>query len=175
MDLIEPGIYLGNIFAPRNAVALAEANITHILSVTGDSVVLPPDFKGVRTKIEVEDYGDEDLLRHFSEANRFITDALSGGGAVLVHCVQGASRSATVLAAYLMRKHHISRSEAVSRLKAKRSLVKPNQGFLDQLDVYERAGYEIDEHTEGYVQWLAKRDEAFRDSMKAMGIDEDSH
>ena len=35
--------------------------------------------------VEVDDVDDENLLEHFPETNRFISDALDAGGSVLVH------------------------------------------------------------------------------------------
>jgi dual specificity phosphatase 12 len=51
-------------------------------------------------RIPVEDVDYEDLLIHLPSACQFIEEALRGGGNVLVHCVQGISRSAAVVAAY---------------------------------------------------------------------------
>jgi dual specificity phosphatase 12 len=51
-------------------------------------------------RIAVEDVDYEDLLIHLPDACRFIDQALREGGNVLVHCVQGISRSAAVVAAY---------------------------------------------------------------------------
>ena len=59
------------------------------------------------------------------------------GRAVLVHCMQGVSRSTTVVLAYLMRHQGMRLEEALALAKEKRPRVQPNQGFLDQLKRYE--------------------------------------
>ena len=43
-------------------------------------------------------------LRFFTRTNEFIDEAVSRRGTVVVNCVMGWSRSATVVAAYLMSK-----------------------------------------------------------------------
>lgn len=50
--------------------------------------------------IPVQDSEYEDILIHLPNACHFIEKALGSGGRVLVHCVMGISRSATVVCAY---------------------------------------------------------------------------
>jgi dual specificity phosphatase 12 len=54
----------------------------------------------VHMRIPVEDVDYEDLLIYLPSAVKFIHKALSEHGVVLVHCVQGLSRSAAVVTAY---------------------------------------------------------------------------
>jgi len=53
-------------------------------------------------RISVEDVDYADLLIHLPAAVQFIEQSLDEGGVVLVHCLQGLSRSAAVVAAYRM-------------------------------------------------------------------------
>lgn len=50
--------------------------------------------------IGVQDTEYDDLLIHLPNACQFIQAALDEGGKVLVHCVMGVSRSATVICAF---------------------------------------------------------------------------
>jgi hypothetical protein len=72
--------------------------ITHVLSVCPDYPAEPEDSRHLC--IPVQDSEFENLLVHLPIACRFIQDAIDVGGKVLVHCVMGVSRSATVICAY---------------------------------------------------------------------------
>ncbi|XP_071454474.1 dual specificity protein phosphatase MPK-4 [Hetaerina americana] len=151
LDLIEPGLLLGNLTAATDVDALASHKITHILTV--DSCPLPrkiTELPGIVTKfIQVTDLPKEDLLSHFEGAYEFITNGIEVG-VVLVHCYFGVSRSATIVTAYLMKKHRISYEEAIERVKSCRRFVGPNRGFIAQLCLYADMGWCIDRDYLGY-------------------------
>ena len=63
----------------------------------------------------------EDVL---DDAVPWITDRLAEGRTVLIHCAKGRGRSATVLAAYLMREEGMSFGEVEDLLTTRRKLVK---------------------------------------------------
>lgn len=50
----------------------------------------------------MRDMEEEDIGRFFSAAAAFIEEACSSGGAALVHCHEGKSRSVTLVLAYFM-------------------------------------------------------------------------
>ena len=54
-------------------------------------------------RIPVSDMEGEDIGRYFDAAQAFIDSALAAGGAVLVHCHEGKSRSITLVLAYFMK------------------------------------------------------------------------
>lgn len=58
-------------------------------------------------------------------------------GAVLVHCEAGISRSAATVIAYLVRYRDFTLEEAFALVKARRSIVSPNHGFVQQLLSFE--------------------------------------
>lgn len=57
---------------------------------------------------------------------------------MLVQCHAGASRSASIVIAYLMRKNGWGFLKAAEFVREKRPRVKPNQGFVEQLKEYEK-------------------------------------
>lgn len=132
------GLYLGSVGAALNKEALKSLNITHILIVARSlSPAFPAEF--TYKKIEVLDSPDTDLVKHFGECFTFIDEGISTGGNVLVHCFAGRSRSVTVVLAYLMKKHKMSLESAMSLVRSKRPQVAPNQGFMSQLENFEKS------------------------------------
>ncbi|CCW68727.1 unnamed protein product [Phytomonas sp. Hart1] len=57
--------------------------------------------------------------------------------AVVAHCMVGVSRSASIVAAYLMKKAGITRNDALSFIQMVRPVVNPNNGFRHQLLLWE--------------------------------------
>ncbi|KAG5732046.1 ADP-ribosylation factor [Termitomyces sp. T112] len=112
-------LFLGNISAACSTRSLTERRITHILSVCNDHIPAELPESGLRhMRIPVEDVDYEDILIHLPSACQFIEEALRSGGNVLVHCVQGISRSATVVAAYLMWRRRVNTTEALEMVRA---------------------------------------------------------
>lgn len=56
---------------------------------------------------------------------------------ILVHCMAGVSRSASMIIYYLMRKYNMSFEDAYKLVKSKRTIVNPNKSFQAQLKLYE--------------------------------------
>jgi len=73
-------------------------------------------------------------------ALRVIHDAVLLGKSVLIHCEQGRSRSGSVMVAYMMAAHGMSRNAALLYVKDRRSIVSPNTGFMKQLADFEVNG-----------------------------------
>ncbi len=63
----------------------------------------------------------------------FIESERSARRSVFVHCMNGVSRSATVMAAYLMQREHWTRDHALEFLRERRPGVRPNPAFLTLL------------------------------------------
>ncbi len=85
-----------SIAAAKSVDLRRQFGITHIVSVCPDFPFLGPN----HLVIPVQDSEYDDILIHLPDACRFILNALDSGGRVLVHCLMGISRSATVVAAY---------------------------------------------------------------------------
>lgn len=59
------------------------------------------------------------------------------GQAVLVHCKMGISRSGSTVIAYAMKQQHWPLDEALAYVKERRSIIKPNEAFMKQLQTYD--------------------------------------
>jgi len=61
-----------------------------------------------------------------------IFQVVQSKGKVLVHCVEGISRSASIVIAYLIIKHRFTIQRAIEAIRQHRSIA-PNEGFTEQL------------------------------------------
>jgi hypothetical protein len=69
-----------------------------------------------------------DLLVHVGAASAFIAAAHERGGAVLVHCYAGQSRSAALVIAHLISSQRLSLMDAWVATRAARPCIQPNPG-----------------------------------------------
>jgi len=141
---IVPGLWLGSIWDAHNVDALKSHNINHILTIIiGVEPSYPSQFNYLH--LSARDVPEEDISPFFNPASDFIRDAITNTEVqhepetterptgVLVHCMQGKSRSASLVAAYLMKEQGYSPEEAISLMQSKRPIVDPNSGFREQL------------------------------------------
>ncbi|KAJ5579560.1 uncharacterized protein N7459_005545 [Penicillium hispanicum] len=154
-------IYVGGIFSLNNKAALERANITHILSVIRLNPAQDVFSSYQHLSIDVDDMDDENLLEHFPAAIKFIQSGLNAGGSILVHCAMGKSRSATICIAYLLHRQRnaLTPQSALALIRENRPLCDPNDGFMQQLDIYYEMGCP-DEVTNNplYQRWLYHRE-----------------
>ncbi|XP_028651404.1 dual specificity protein phosphatase family protein [Erpetoichthys calabaricus] len=147
IDEVWPNLYIGDLTIAQNRGMLQKMGITHVLNAAhskqgsiGDQMFYGKNitYKG----IAAEDSLDFDLSEHFKEAAHFVNKALKKkDGKVLVHCIMGVSRSATLVLAYLMLYQHLSLCDAVQKVIQRRPIC-PNKNFLKQL-------LDLDNHLQG--------------------------
>jgi len=148
---IEPRLFLG---ARRNVENIKEllerTKITHVLNVAIEVGPLIRDLDGkiVKKDMPFHDLGSQDL-EHIPEITAYMNEVLEApppppskkGGEqenrLLVQCVQGISRSATVMIAFLMEYRGLSLREAYNLLKKKRPIIDPRPEFIKYLGTME--------------------------------------
>ncbi|KAK4160251.1 protein-tyrosine phosphatase-like protein [Cladorrhinum sp. PSN259] len=146
--------------------------------------------------LDVDDMEDVDILVLMPTMVRFIERGLNGGafpgddddnnngdegktrkgGAVVVHCAMGKSRSVTAVVAYLLWKypHRFGRSDpnttakdavnkAVEWVRQTRPIAEPNEGFMEQLEMWWDMGCpagsdDAVEKEAKYQRWVYKRE-----------------
>ncbi|KAK2549978.1 Dual specificity protein phosphatase 19 [Acropora cervicornis] len=105
---VQGELYISSQTGAENFEELKKHNITHILN----------EFK--YNTVEILDLPDTNISGHFAAFNA------------------GVSRSATVILGYLMHTERLTLEESMKILKEARPCVKPNEGFLRQLQDYQR-------------------------------------
>ncbi|XP_041834679.1 serine/threonine/tyrosine-interacting-like protein 2 [Melanotaenia boesemani] len=137
-DEVWPNIFIAEKSVAVNKARLKRMGITHILNTAhGTGVYTNASFyAGMNIQymgIEVDDFPDADISLHFRPTAEFLDEALlTHKGKVLVVSMMGISRSAILVASYLMIFQNMSIMEALTSIRKKRP-INPNEGFLKQL------------------------------------------
>lgn len=139
---ILPYMYLGNLGHANNPELLRELGITRILSV-GESLSWE---EGLKKKLawpsenllmvdRVQDNGVDPLWVEFERCLKFIEAGKVDGGATLVHCRVGVSRSATICIAEVMNELGLSFPRAYCFVRARRLnvIIQPHLRFTYEL------------------------------------------
>ncbi|CAN9498403.1 unnamed protein product [Ophioblennius macclurei] len=138
VDEVWPNIFIAEKSVAVNKARLKRMGITHILNAAhGTGVYTTQSFyAGMNIQymgIEVDDFVDADISGHFRPTAEFLDEALlTHKGKVLVVSMMGVSRSAILVASYLMIFQHMSIMEALTSMRKKRA-INPNEGFIKQL------------------------------------------
>ncbi|CAG2100582.1 unnamed protein product [Medioppia subpectinata] len=149
-------LYLGSDSPVNDLKTLDRLNIKRILSVKEEPVPDDSRFPHIQyDHIEAGDFPDQDLLSTFDYCYHLISNAIAKGETIYVHCGSGSSRSATIVMAFLMKKYGNSYQESRTRVESRRKVF-PNEGFVDQLKLYERMNYSIDGSNQEYRRFLLK-------------------
>ena len=124
-------MYLGSDVVARDWSMLQKLGITHVVNAAADYSENYHLSKRVQYKsYRLKDHVREDISCVFYDVIPFIQDARNQGGKVYVHCVQGISRSATLVLAYKIFTEKITYQQAYDELKQKRMCINPNMTFI---------------------------------------------
>ncbi|KAF9974366.1 tyrosine protein phosphatase yvh1, partial [Modicella reniformis] len=153
MQEVIPNLFLSGIEPAESRTQLNANGITHIIQITP---VLYSPFPStfVYKIIPVLDMDETNLIKHFPDTYKFIHEAIEEGGKVLVHCMGGASRSVTIVCAYLMKSKNMTADEAVSAVQLIRSIAEPNDGFMTQLYLYADIEFDVNIKRTKYRRFL---------------------
>jgi len=137
-EIIPGFLYVSGQVASQSKRALQLTGITHVLNCC----------QRVRCKfrahctykvLDILDTQGADITAVLGEGIEFIDQARqTQGGTCLVHCLVGASRSVSVVLAYLMAREHMSLREAYTLCRTARKQALPNKAFCMQLVAFEK-------------------------------------
>ncbi|XP_075053456.1 serine/threonine/tyrosine-interacting-like protein 2 [Mixophyes fleayi] len=167
VDEVWPNVFIAEKSVAVNKGRLKRMGITHILNAGHNTTVFTGSefYKGMDIQymgVEIDDFPDLDISKFLRPAAEFLDEALlTYRGKVLVNSEMGMSRSAVLVAAYLMIFHHMTILEALMTLRKKRAIY-PNDGFIMQLrdlnetlleerEYFDRDDDEDDKNSQGSV------------------------
>ncbi|EGW12390.1 protein phosphatase Slingshot homolog 3 isoform X4 [Cricetulus griseus] len=133
---IFPHLYLGSEWNAANLEELQRNRVSHILNMAREIDNFFPE-RFTYHNVRVWDEESAQLLPHWKETHRFIERARAQGTRVLVHCKMGVSRSAATVLAYAMKQYGWGLEQALIHVQELRPIVRPNPGFLRQLQTYQ--------------------------------------
>ncbi|NXY55254.1 DUS16 phosphatase, partial [Callaeas wilsoni] len=135
---ILPHLYLGCQRDVLNKELMQQNDIAYVLNAS--NTCPKPDFipESHFLRVPVNDSFCEKILPWLDKSVDFIEKAKASNGHVLVHCLAGISRSATIAIAYIMKRMDMSLDEAYRFVKEKRPTISPNFNFLGQLLDFEK-------------------------------------
>uniref|UniRef100_A0A1I7U951 Dual specificity protein phosphatase n=1 Tax=Caenorhabditis tropicalis TaxID=1561998 RepID=A0A1I7U951_9PELO len=136
---ILPMLFLSGRTVSQNSDLLKEKNIKTVINVSDREIVnyksKYPFVKNYRF-YSMSDTANAKFDGIVEEAIRLIHETRKSGESVLIHCFLGVSRSATLVAFYLISSLGMNWREAVDYIRMKRCSANPNFGFLHQLKLF---------------------------------------
>ena len=97
-----PGLFVGTVEDSFDRFILAKEKVTHILNVASE-LDINERVDLVYKKIALDDDSyDDDIRDILPESLKFIDSALKNNGIIIVHCLEGKSRSICVILAYII-------------------------------------------------------------------------
>jgi dual specificity phosphatase 12 len=141
VDQIIPNLWVGNIYSAHNNDFLKNNNIKLIINCTPNKEFT--DLKLHKIRIPVEDdlkiESNKKLLAYGIQAIPLIKQVLDDNMGVLVHCMAGIQRSASIVSLYLMKYYGFNLEESINYIKSRRPITFYNNiNFLTALKVYEK-------------------------------------
>jgi len=138
------GVFMGALYTVTNQPEIFSNNVGVVINCTHDLSAYPAYHTATRRMKEKLGitfarlvWADSDVQKleagDIKGAVGFIHETRAKGISVLVHCVMGVSRSATLVVAYMVATTKMSVDECLAELRGKRESTNPNDGFISQL------------------------------------------
>jgi hypothetical protein len=132
-DMIVPNLYVGSDRAVCPAVIHA-FGITHVVRLSSRRGEWPLIDFAQSHEVFQRDVPFAELTLEFWDALEFVSNAIAGGGVVLLHCTKGISRSPILCIAYLIEKLGYTFQTASKLLTQQRPCVVVDPVFAQQVE-----------------------------------------
>ena len=126
-------IYLGSAFNAASYDCLISYDIKLVINVTSEITNYYPDtFSYLR--YDLYDNNNQSIEKYLEDAYQNIIEFQKDhDGNIFIHCYMGASRSASLVIYYLMKKYKYSFDDALEYIKSKRHIINPTFRFTKDL------------------------------------------
>lgn len=138
LSKFRPHLYISGDAPARDLGLLRRHNVTHVVNMEGRHAPNYHEGNLRYMRLYLRDDTGEDIRPVLDAVTRFVEEARMGGGACLVHCRQGVSRSATAVLGCVMAMEGLGAEEALRELRMVRPIASPNAGFFAALVERER-------------------------------------
>jgi protein-tyrosine phosphatase len=133
MSQILPRLWLGSIEDARHHGFIQRKKITHILCCAEDCLPTNYPFGITSALVPMIDDTYDGAEAHIRKGVELLDYLFSAGHTVLVHCMAGISRSATVVIAWLILYRGMCYDAAYAAVSAARPIIRPNDHFMQIL------------------------------------------
>jgi predicted protein tyrosine phosphatase len=141
VSFIANGLFLGSREDAKNDRLMRQLGVTHVLNATEELANYKEhggEFKYLKLGLADEEEAAEAMHESLDKAKAFLDEGCSSNNACLVHCRYGQSRSATIIIAYIMASKRQTLRQAITQVKRRRPVIRPNNGFLGVLSYLDR-------------------------------------
>ena len=136
MSNVLPNLYISSfIELPYTGLSAGDLNINAAVNLRPD-VALNVTQLNLNWNDDLEQVINKDGI--LFDVIKLMDSFLAKDKKVVVNCVAGVSRSASIVIAYLIYKKNMSYEQAYNFLKMKRPIINPNPSFVQQLSYLEK-------------------------------------
>lgn len=113
-------------------------NISIIINATYEVPLLMLPTRIYSVRVPVDDDPEDEIYPYLHDVTDFMFRAAYEGFRIVVHCLAGASRSTTIVLAYLIKYGKLSLEESFDYVHRGRPCARPNMAFFSQLIRFEK-------------------------------------
>ena len=133
MHYILDNLFLGDVTAAENETYLKSFNISVVINCAYEHESVYEDLKAYELKMT--DHYPQQLFPTFEMAYKIIKH-YNKNSKILIHCMSGVSRSASLVIFYIMKEKKWDYDKSFEYVQKIRDFISPNPSFINQLREY---------------------------------------